>query len=70
MVEVEALLELLDLRCQRHRIGGVAFEHLDGNRAAIRSAEQTVDNLQRTFPAVAAVATFGERAAAAFHVAR
>ena len=32
VVEVEALLELLDLRCQRHRIGGVALEHLDGNR--------------------------------------
>ena len=35
MVEVEALLELLDLGRQRHRIGGVAVKHLDGNRAAV-----------------------------------
>src|SRR5271165_4897786 len=70
MIEVEALLELLDLRCQRHRIGGVALEHLDGNGAAIRGAEQAVDNLQCALLAVAAIAPPGERAAAAFHVAR
>ena len=35
MLEAEALLELLDLRRQRHRIGGVAVEHLDGDRAAV-----------------------------------
>ena len=35
-----------------------------------RSAEQTVDNLQRAFLAVTAVATLGERAAASFQVAR
>ena len=30
----EALLELGDLGGQRHRVGGVAREHLDGDRAA------------------------------------
>ena len=70
MVEVEALLELVDLARQRHRIGGVAVEHLDGNRAAVGGAEQAVDDLQRALAAVAAVATLGKRAAAPFHVAR
>ena len=70
MAEAEALLELVDLRRQRRRIAGVAVEHFDGDRAAIRRAEQAVDDLQGALPAVAAVAALGERAAAAFHVAR
>ena len=70
MVELEAPLELLDLGCQRHRIGGVAIKHLDGNRAAVGSTEQAVDNLQRALLAVTAVAPLGERAAASLHVAR
>ena len=63
-------LSLSTWRRQRHRIGGVAVEHLDGDRAAVGGAEQAVDDLQRALPAVAAVATLGQRAAAAFHVAR
>ena len=47
MVEVKALLELLDLCRQRHRIGGVAVEDLDGNRAAVGGTEQAIDDLQR-----------------------
>src|SRR5689334_3269737 len=70
MVELEALLELFDLRRQRHRIAGVAVEHLDRDGAAIGSAEQAVGDLQRALATVAAVSTLGERAAAAFHVAR
>ena len=69
MVEVEALLELLDLGRQGHRIGGVAVKHLDGDRAAVGGAEQAVDDLQRALPAVAAIAALGQRAAAPFHVA-
>jgi hypothetical protein len=34
MIKVEALLELVDLARQRHRIGGIAVKHLDGDRAA------------------------------------
>ncbi len=70
MVQLEALLELLDLCRQRHRIGGVAVKHLDGNRTAIGRAQQAIDNLQRALLAVAAVAPLGERAAAPLHVAR
>ena len=33
-LQFEALPELVDLRRQRHRIGGVAFKHLDRNGAA------------------------------------
>ena len=66
----EARLKFLDLCCQRHWVGGVAIKHLDGNRTAVGGAEQTVDNLQRAFLTVAAVATLGEWAAAPFHVAR
>ena len=70
MAEAEALLELVDLRRQRHRIAGVAVEHLDGDRATVRGAEQAVDDLQRALLAVTAVATFGQRTAASLHVAR
>lgn len=40
-IEMEALFELADLSGKRHRIGGFANKHLDGNGAAFRSAEQT-----------------------------
>ncbi len=69
MVEVEALLELVDLCGQGFRVGGVAVEDLDGNWAAVRGAEQAVDDLQRALAAVTAVAAFGQRAAASFHIA-
>ena len=69
MLKAEALLELVDLRRQRHRIGGVAREHLDGDRTAVRGAEQAVDDLQAAPLAVTAVATFGQRTAASLHVA-
>ena len=59
--KVEAPLELVDLARQRHRIGEIAVKHLDGDRAAIWGAEQAVDDLQRALPAVAAIATLGER---------
>ena len=42
---MEALFELADLSGKRHWIGGFAIKRLDGNGAAIRSVEQTVDNL-------------------------
>ena len=45
MVEVEALLELLDLCCERHRIAGVAVKYLDGDRTAVRGTEQAIDDL-------------------------
>src|SRR5437762_10881050 len=44
-LQVEALLQLVDLRRQRHRIGGIAFEHFDRYRAALGRAHQADDNL-------------------------
>src|SRR3954467_514612 len=70
MVEVEPLFELVDLGSQGLRIGGVAVEDFDGDWAAIGGAEQAIDDLQRALPAVTAVAAFGQRAAASFHIAR
>ena len=70
MVEVEALLQLLDLWRQGRRIAGIAVKYLDGDRTTVWGAEQTVDDLQRALFAVPAVAPFGERTAASLHVAR
>jgi hypothetical protein len=44
--EFEARFELVDLRRQRHRVGGVALKHFDRHRAAIGGAQQAVDDLQ------------------------
>src|SRR4029450_10281047 len=65
VLEAEALLELGDLGGQRGGIAGVALEHLDGDRAAVRGAEQAVGDLQLARLAVAAVAARGPRSAAA-----
>ena len=70
MVEAEALLQLGDLAGEGGGIAGRAFEHLDGDRAAVGRAEQAVDDLQLALLAVAIVAELGERAAASLHVAR
>src|SRR5215469_16617336 len=69
VVEMKALLEFLDLSGERHGIGGIALEHLNGDRAAVWGAKQAIDDLPRALPAVAAVATLGKRAAASLHVA-
>ena len=65
-----ALLQLIDLGRQRHRIGGVALKYFNGDGTAVRSTEQAVDDLQRAPPAVSAIAAFGQRTATTFHVAR
>ena len=70
VVDGEAALELGDLVGERHGIGGVALEHLDGDGAAVGRAEKAVDDLQLALLAVAVVAALGQRAAAAFDVAR
>ncbi len=70
VVDGEAALELGDLIGQGHGIGGVSLEHLDGDGAAVGRAQKAVDDLQLALLAVAVVAAFGQRAAAAFDVAR
>ena len=66
--EREAALDLVDLRTERARIGGVALEHFNRHRATVRSAQQAIDDLQLTLLAVAAVAEFGELTAAPLQV--
>ena len=70
MLERETALDLVDLRGERARVGGVALEHFDRHRAAVRRAQQTVDDLQLALLAVAIVAEPGEFAAAPLQVAR
>ena len=70
MVDGEAALELGHLIGQGRGIAGVAFEHLDGDGTAVGRAQKAIDDLQLALLAVAAVAPLGQRAAAAFDVAR
>jgi hypothetical protein len=67
-LQLEALLQLVDLRRQGHRIGGVAFEHLDRYRAAVGRAHQADDNLRPVTAVVAAVAMLRQLAAAPFEI--
>ena len=55
---------------ERGRVGGVAGEHPDRDRAARRVGEQPVLDLQRALAAVAGVAARRQRAAAALHPRR
>ena len=64
MRQREALLDLVDLRGERARIGGIALEYLDRHRAAVRRAQQAVDDLQLALFAVAVVAALRQFAAA------
>src|SRR5439155_1767189 len=67
-LQLETLLQLVDLRRQRQRIGGIAFEHLDRDRAAVGRAHQTDDNLRPVTTVVAAVAMLRQFAAASFEI--
>ena len=67
-LQLEALLQLVDLRRQRQRIGGIAFEHLDRDRAAVGRAHQADDNLRPVAAVVAAVAMLRQFAAASFEI--
>ena len=61
-------LQLVDLRRQRHRIGGIAFEHLDRHRAALGRAHQADDNLRPVDAVIAAVPMLRQFAAASFEI--
>src|SRR5437660_10330994 len=67
-LQLEALLQLVDLRRQRHRIGGIALEHLDCDRAAVGCAHQANDNLRPVATVVATVAMLRQFAAAPFEI--
>ena len=70
MVEGEPVFELGDLIGDGVGIAGVAFEHLDGDGAAVGGAQQAIDDLHLALLAVPVVAALGQRAAAAFDIAR
>ena len=67
-VQAEAELELLHLAAERHRVGGVALEHLDCDRAALTVAQQAIDDLEPVGPMITAVAVLRQCAAAAFEI--
>ncbi len=67
-LQLEALFQLVDLCRQRRRIGGVAFEHLDRDRAAVGRAHQPDDKLRPIGTVVAAVAMLRQFAAASFEI--
>jgi hypothetical protein len=70
VIKTKACFELGHLAAQGHRVCGAAFEHLGGHGTAVPGAEQTIDDLQFAALAVTAVAELGQRAAAAFQIAR
>ena len=68
MSETEALLELLDLRCQGSGSATLPLEYLDRHRTTIAGAQQTENDLQLVAFAVAAVTMSCQRTAAAFEI--
>ena len=70
MVESEALLQFGDLIGHRLGIAGIAVEHFHRDRTAIGGAQRAIDDLRLALLAVATVAPLGQRAAAAFDIAR
>src|SRR5512147_1021802 len=68
-LQTEASLQLVDLRGERLRIGGVALEHLDRHRAAVGGAQQPKDDLRPVGTAIATVAPLPQLAAAALEIA-
>ena len=52
-LQPEAVLDLGNLTGERGRIGGIAFEHLDRDRAAVGGAQQPDDDLRLVAPTVA-----------------
>ena len=48
--QAKALLELVDLRGERHQVGGVAGKHFDGHRTAVGRAQQAKDDCSLPFP--------------------
>ena len=68
--EAEATSDLVDLPADRRRIGRVAFEHFDRDRASLAVAQKPVGDLPFVAPAVAAVAVVGQPGLAPLHVAR
>ena len=67
--DAEALADAPHPGADRGRVGGVAGERLDGQRAAVGGAQHPEDDLRLALLAVAAVAVGGQRAEPPFEVA-
>ena len=70
VVQAELAAQLVGLRQQGRRVGGVALEHRDRHRTAAPVGQQSPVDLQLALLAVAVVAARGQRAVAALEVAR
>ena len=68
--EAEAAADLVDLPAHRRRIGRIAFEHFDRDRASLAVAQKPVRYLLLVAPAVSAVAARGHPDAAPLDIAR
>ena len=62
--------QLLDLTGEGARVAEVAFEHLDGDRAAVRRAQEPEDDLRSVGTMIAAVAELRQFAAPSLQIAR
>ena len=65
--EPEALAQLLDLRPDGHRVGGVAGEHLHRHRTSVPVAQQPELDLHLAALAVPGMTALGQRAGASLH---
>src|ERR1700681_218893 len=68
LLQVKTLTQLADLRCDRGRIAGVAFEDLHRHRTTFRIGQQSEDDLQVATAFIARMPEACERAVAAFKV--
>ena len=69
-LEPEPDAQLLDLTGEGGRVAEVAFEHLDGDRAALRRAQEPEDDLRSVGTMIAAVAELRQFAAPSLQIAR
>jgi hypothetical protein len=70
LLEAKPFAQLVELRSKGGRITSVAFEDLDGDRAALGVAEQSENDLGSSSFAIAAVAQLSERTPTPFEVGR
>ena len=69
-LQPKAQAQLADLIGERARIAEVAFEHLDGDRAALRRAQKTEDDLRPVGAMIAAVAELRQFAPSPLQIAQ
>src|SRR6202041_2523893 len=68
--DAEAILELLDLRAHRRRVGRFAIKHLDRNRQSVSCAQQPIHDLWAITAVITAVAMLRQRTTATLEIRR